>query len=187
MKKNRKFRNKKKLTVKISLILRKFYRRFIKIQDEPRKIAFGFALGLFIGLSPAIGFHTIIAVFFAALFSWNKISAAIGVWISNPVTAPILYSVTYLLGLNLLGHEKHPGSPSGLVIHSFTALFQRAPETLWAMILGGIIIGLPIAVIGYLFAFSAVKGYQEKIKLRLARHREKPDKKKKRMDADLNP
>ena len=82
------------------------YERFLKIRGHPREIALGFALGLFVGMTPLMGLHTAIAVPLAALFKWNKISAAISVWITNAVTAPIIYNITYMVGSKLIGVEK---------------------------------------------------------------------------------
>jgi uncharacterized protein (DUF2062 family) len=76
----------------------KTYERFLKIRGTPREIGLGFAIGLFVGMSPTMGFQMAIAVFLAAVFKWNKISAAAAVWITNPVTAPIIYGVTYFIG-----------------------------------------------------------------------------------------
>jgi uncharacterized protein (DUF2062 family) len=165
--------SKRKYKSKFIITLQRFYRRFIKIQGEPKKIALGFALGLFIGVSPTMGIQTAIAVFFAALFKWNKISAAIGVWISNPVTAPFLYSFTYFFGAKLIGIGEGSGATNGLVASSFSTLFQKAPETLWFMSVGGVVLGPPIAFVGYVFAYFAIKNYQDKIRIKLARRKER--------------
>jgi hypothetical protein len=53
-----------------------------------------------------MGFQTATAVFFAALFKWNKFSGAAGVWITNSVTAPFIYGMTYLVGAKMLGVGK---------------------------------------------------------------------------------
>ena len=85
--------------------LRRVYERFIRIRGQPREIALGFALGLFIGMTPTMGIQMPIAVFFAALLKWSKISAAFGVWVTNPLTAPVIYAVTYFVGASVLGLE----------------------------------------------------------------------------------
>jgi uncharacterized protein (DUF2062 family) len=159
---------------RLLIILRKIYRRFIKIQGDPRNIALGFALGIFIGMSPIIGLHTVLAIFFAALFKWNKISAAAGVWISNPFTAPILYGSTFLTGAKLfrIGEIYTPAADSHDV-KSLSHLIHMAPDAFWAMITGGVILGIPVALIGYYFAYTAVKRYQENIRMKLARQKEK--------------
>ena len=143
------------------------YRRFLKIRGNPREIALGFALGLFVGMTPFMGFQTPIAVFFAAIFQWNKISSAAGVWISNPVTAPVIYGITYFVGAKITGLSLSENFNSINDINVF-GLLKSTPEMLIAMILGGIITGIPIAVTGYFFSFSAVKRYQDDIKIKLA-------------------
>ncbi len=52
--------------------LRKPYDRFLKIKGDPREIALGMALGLFVGMSPFMGIQMAVAVFLAAIFKWNK-------------------------------------------------------------------------------------------------------------------
>ena len=153
--------------------LQKVYERFVKIRGEPRKIALGFALGLFIGMSPTMGFQIAIAVFFAALLKWNKISSAVGVWITNPVTAPFLYGLTYFTGAKLLGIRKAYTPPEELSITAIEKLIQKAPEALWALIIGGIVLGLPLAVAGYYFSYSAILKYQGGIKRKIVERREK--------------
>lgn len=165
----------------VSSILIKAYERLIKIRGNPREIALGFALGLFIGMSPTMGLQTAIAIFFAALFKWNKLSAAISVWISNPLTAPFLYSMTYVAGAKIIGIANASHTPSPAIgIESFYDMLHKAPDIFWALILGGIVLGLPIALGGYFFAFSAVHKYQEDIKRKLAERKEKRAIKKKR-------
>ena len=159
---------------KIVRSLKRLYDRFLRIRGEPRYIALGFALGLFIGMSPTMGIQTYIAIFFAALLKWNKISAAIGVWISNPVTFPVIYSFTYITGAKLLGIKNaiHPPGDLEQSISAFAKLIQKAPEVIWALILGGIILGIPVAVAGYYIAYTAVLRYQRDIKRKIAVRKE---------------
>jgi hypothetical protein len=48
---------------------------------------------------------------------------------------------------------------------------MKAPEVIWAMTIGGIVLGLPLAVLGYYVSYSLVARYQEGIKEKLARRR----------------
>ncbi|MBN1141725.1 MAG: DUF2062 domain-containing protein [Deltaproteobacteria bacterium] len=86
--------------------LKLFYIRFIRIRGAPEEIAEGMALGIFIGMTPTMGAQILIAVFFAALLRKNKIAAALGVFITNPVTAPLIYGLQYELGRYLLGWKR---------------------------------------------------------------------------------
>jgi len=162
-----------KLYTNITRSLKKIYERFLRIRGRPREIALGFALGLFIGMTPSIGFQMAIAAFLAALFKWNKFSAAIGVWITNPLTAPFIYSINYLIGARLLEIKRGYSLTSEISIAGMSHLLHKAPEILWALILGGAILGLPLAVAGYYFSYSAITRYQERIKETIARRRER--------------
>ena len=124
-------------------------------------------------MSPTIGFHTAIAVFFAALLKWNKISAAVAVWISNPLTAPVVYGITYFTGARLLGMNGDFGETGVSGISTFIKMISKAPEIFWALTVGGVIVGLPLAFVGYYLAFSAVERYQDEIKRKLARQKAK--------------
>ncbi|TSE05358.1 DUF2062 domain-containing protein [Aquimarina algiphila] len=64
-----------------------------KHQDSPKKKALSIALGIFIGLSPLWGFHTIIVLFLAVLFRLNKV---IAFTFSNVSLAPLVPFVVFL-------------------------------------------------------------------------------------------
>jgi uncharacterized protein (DUF2062 family) len=150
--------------------LKRAYERFLKIRGNPREIALGFALGLFIGMTPTIGFQMPIAVFVAALFKWNKISAAVAVWITNPLTAPFIYSFSYFVGAKMLGFKIAPKLLTGL---DLPTLKEAGAKILLATTVGGVVVGIPLALLGYYLAFSAVHGYQTKLKHRVAAKKEK--------------
>ena len=163
------------LNVKKSLFqtsIRKTYERFLKIRGTPREIALGFALGLFVGMSPTMGFQMAIAVFVAALFKWNKISSAAAVWITNPITAPIIYGVTYFVGASIIGMPNINLRPQDLSVTSFITFFKQTPLIFWAMTLGGVVIGVPLALAGYFVVYSAVDKYQRDIRLKLVQKKQ---------------
>ena len=153
--------------------LRRVYERFIRIRGQPREIALGFALGLFIGMTPTMGIQMPIAVFFAALFKWSKISAATGVWITNPLTAPVIYTVTYFVGASLLGLETTMTLPGELTWSVVRDMLRNAPRIFGALTVGGILVGLPLAVLGYYLAFAAVNRYQQRVREKITAQRDR--------------
>ena len=80
--------------------------RFIRLRGTPEEIAKGFALGIFIGMTPSFGIQMPIAFFFAWIFRENRLAAIIGVWITNPLTAPFIYVSEYEIGRLLLSMER---------------------------------------------------------------------------------
>jgi hypothetical protein len=157
---------------RLGRLLHKGYERFVKIRGEPREIALGFALGIFVGMSPTMGFQTVIAVFFATLLKWNKIAAALTVWITNPFTAPIIYPITYYVGSVLMGIGNAHAIDMEMQPTSFLAMVQKTPDIIYALILGGIVLGAPLAVGGYYFAYRTVSKYRDDIRRKLAQKKE---------------
>ncbi len=80
--------------------------RFVRLRGTPEEVAKGFALGIFIGMTPTFGVQMPLAFFFAWLLRENKLAAIIGVWITNPLTAPFIYASQYEFGRLLLGMER---------------------------------------------------------------------------------
>ncbi len=146
---------------------KELFNRLVTIRGNPKEIALGFALGLFVGMSPTIGFQMIIAVFFAIVLKWNKFSAALAVWISNPVTAPVLYGSTYYLGTKVIFWKEFTNMPEELTFDAFIKLIQQAPEIFGLMTVGGIVSGIPISIAGYYFAYHGIVNYRKNIKTKL--------------------
>lgn len=147
--------------------LKKAYYRFLKIRGNPREIALGFALGLFVGMTPFMGLHTAIAVPLAALFKWNKFAAALAVWISNPLSAPVIYGVTYFVGAKVLFIENGYQLPAEFSLDALFYILRSAPEIIGILLAGGIVVGLPLAAMGYYFALKAITEYRESIRRKI--------------------
>ncbi len=119
--------------------------RFVRLRGGPDEIAKGLALGVFIGMTPTLGFQMVIAIFFAILLRENKIAAALGVWVSNPVTAPVIYALQYESGRLLLGMER-ARFPSELTL---SALQNLGWEVLLPLCLGSLIFGILCGALTY--------------------------------------
>lgn len=150
----------------LRIFLRAYY-RFVKIHGQPREIALGFSLGIFIAMSPFMGLHMATAVCLAALFKWNKISAAVGAWLSNPLTIPVIYSTTWFIGSKITGVTLTKSLPQTLSVNDGLAFLLKTPAILATFTLGGIIVGIPVAVIGYYVAFGLVQKYQKGVREKL--------------------
>ncbi|MDD5669514.1 MAG: DUF2062 domain-containing protein, partial [Candidatus Omnitrophica bacterium] len=72
------------MTVKKNKLARFFkfiYLKIFRINDTPRKIAFGFGLGVFLGILPGTG--PVASVIVAAFLHANKAAALLGSLITN--------------------------------------------------------------------------------------------------------
>lgn len=73
--------------------------------DSAEKKALSIALGIFIGLSPLWGFHTVIVIFLAILFNLNKVIAFTFSNVSLPPFIPFILLISLNLGSYVLGEE----------------------------------------------------------------------------------
>lgn len=140
------------------------YIRLFKLSGQPREIAAGFAVGILVGMMPLIGGQMAIAAFLASLLRWNPISAAMGVWITNPLTIPFIYSVTYLVGVNVLRRFTTMYFPARLRLRDWANLLQTSPKIILALFVGGLLLGIPLAILSYHLVYWAVIEYRKVVK-----------------------
>ncbi len=126
-----------------------WYQRFIKLRASPHAIAGGMALGLFIGMSPFFGLHVITAVSLATLLKWSKITALIGVNITNAITAPLIYPINYWIGTKLFGSAGATEWPSNFTFTEFLKLLEQSTQIIRDLTIGGLVLGAPLALFGY--------------------------------------
>jgi uncharacterized protein len=79
----------------------KFFKNILVIQDEPKVVAKGFALGSFIGMLPIPGFQLMVSLGIATLLKLNKKAACIAVFNTNLATGAFVFSFNYWLGKKL--------------------------------------------------------------------------------------
>lgn len=76
----------------------------IKSEEPAHKKAAAVALGVFVGMSPFWGLHTLLVFVFAAIFRLNKVIAFIFSNISIPPLIPVIIYLGYQLGSFLTGN-----------------------------------------------------------------------------------
>ncbi len=137
--------------------IRYHWLKFKRLQGDPRKLAWGMALGVFIGITPTVPFHTIMALTLAPLLRISVVTTYLGIWVMNPLTMAPLYWAAYKVGKLLLAQHR-PDIPMALD-------FQARLQILWhnglALQLGGVIIALPPAIISYFLTLWVVQRYRQ--------------------------
>jgi uncharacterized protein (DUF2062 family) len=125
--------------------IREFVQRVKNLEGNPHYVAMGLAIGVFISITPTIPFHTVLAVALAFILRGSKAAAALGVWFSNPITAPIFYWGSYKVGLYLLGNP----APFDVKYESILELLNLGKDVTIAMITGGVILGVLPGIASY--------------------------------------
>lgn len=111
--------------------------------DTPPRLAFAFALGILLGVLPGTG--AIVAAGVATALRLSVPLAVGGALVTNPLTAPLVYGASYLIGRWLLGDQvaEHVILRIGLTT-----------------IAGNAILALVMAVVGYAAVLALATRYQ---------------------------
>lgn len=141
-----------------------YYLKLIRLRGEPRYLAKGVALGVFIGITPTIPFHTVLILGLAMLLRASKISSLLASWVvSNPLTFFAQYYFSWLLGrlifpghlswqkINSVMHSIEEGAGFLEIIHKIATLGTKA---IAAMVAGGCLLALPFTVAGYFVSLN---------------------------------
>ncbi|MBW2072462.1 MAG: DUF2062 domain-containing protein [Deltaproteobacteria bacterium] len=126
-----------------------FLRQLQELRGKPHEISLGMAIGVFISLTPTIPFHTVLAVSLALIFRASKLAAALGVWLSNPLTIPIFYYAAYKVGHFFLSRPEFQLPPD----YSLLTICRLGGDVLLTMLLGGVILGIVPAILAYVLTF----------------------------------
>lgn len=125
--------------------IKKYYHELLLSHATTSDVAYGFALGIFISMTPTLGLHAILSIALAALLKKNKIAAVLGTIINNPLTLFPIYYYAYRLGAWIL-QDPHP---KNLRPESLKDIFHLGKELMLPLWIGGILIGLAAGAITY--------------------------------------
>ncbi len=124
------------------------------IKDPPWKIALTFSIGLFIGMSPLIGFHTVIALTLAILFRLNKIVILLATYLTNPWTIVPVYTFSTFIGARILHREIKINIDWTHI--TISEIVKSARELLLPFIIGTLIVGFVSSVLSYIIIYAVL-------------------------------
>lgn len=128
--------------------------RLRQLEGNPHNVALGMAVGIFVSILPIIPLQTIVAVALAFVVRGSKSAAALGTWLSNPLTIPLVYFANYKFGCFLLGYATTHDS---IAFDSFAELMALGIDVTRAMIVGGAVIGAALGVLAYFVTFRVYR------------------------------
>ena len=156
---------------------RYYYLRFIRLRGHPSVLARGVAVGTFIGITPTIPFHTILALIFAIILRGSKVTALLAaVIVSNPLTFFLQYYFSWKIG-NWFTPAEHTWDEVSSLLDAvvngenyrgaFTVLAEIGLDSLVILIGGGIILAIPFTIAFYLLTYMFFRSINKK---RLEKH-----------------
>ena len=130
-----------------------------RLKGDPKKLALGLAIGIFVGLTPTLPFHTFMILALAPLFRASLLAAYLGIWISNPLTWVPQYLLSYEVGQYLLFRGEALRIPAHINLSALLNLLWRGGL---ALQVGGLIIAVPPAIASYFLTLWAIKRYRQR-------------------------
>jgi hypothetical protein len=128
----------------------------IKLKESPHRIALAFATGVFIGMSPLLGLHTLLGFVVAWIFRLNPFALLAGVYITNPWTIVPIYTFSTYVGAQCLGIEQIIPKIDWSDI-SFNYLLNNLEPLMMPFIVGTLMMGTLTSVISYIIIYKAAK------------------------------
>lgn len=158
----------------VGRIGRYYYLKLIRLRGTPHSLALGSAIGVFIGITPTIPFHTI-AIFICTILTRSSFLAGlITSWlVCNPLTYIPQYYFSLRLG-NLVTPYELSWNQIQIVLEVLLsdvsigvrakALITMGYEAIMVLMIGGSLLALPFAVLSYYLSYITF------IKIKKKRH-----------------
>lgn len=147
--------------------LRYWYYRLIRLQSSSEAIARGLAVGVFAGLFPFFGLQTLMGIALAFLVRGNKLVAAAGTWISNPLTDIPIFLFNFQVGQWLLGRHQEPLDFT--VLHSWDSIIELGTGIATSLLLGSFAMGMALGILSYFLGLWFVRTVRQRRLMRRKR------------------
>jgi len=147
--------------------LKYYYLKVRRLRGTPEVLAGGAAIGVFVGLTPTIPFHTPLTLLFSLLTKSSTVAAFLSSWlVFNPFTlVPIYYCslrignylTPYHVNFNSLEYILREFQSGSGITPMFTSILSLGYETSIVLVVGGFVFSLPFAILSYYGALSFFK------------------------------
>jgi len=151
---------------------RSLLKQVLHLRESPQRTALAFAVGVFIGFSPAYGLHTVMVFFCTWAFGLNFLALMVGAFLNNPWTVVPILGATYWVGALLLGRSDSPSFDWHDV--SFVAVYEQIMPYAMPFFLGGCVLSLLGAVLAYPLAYYFVAKHRRSHPLDPIIHNDSP-------------
>ncbi len=151
-----------------------YWIRLLRLQDDPFVLARGVAMGVLVGLTPTIPFHTVLIIALCTVGRGNVLAGlTASILVSNPLTIPLHYYAAWKLGTLLTGFHVPWAEVSQLMetvkdaglIDAARFICHKGIDMMASMLLGGLVLSVPFAVAAYLLSlFLYMKRRKRKLK-----------------------
>jgi uncharacterized protein (DUF2062 family) len=164
----RHFREGQKMMFKMNR-LKDLLKRLLHIEDTPERTALAFSLGIFLGFSPFLGFHTLTGLAIAFLFKLNRVAMLLGVWLNTPWWLVPYYTVATWLGMWVIRFRINGatlkeifrlGRDQGFISSHFWIRVSSQWGFLLSFMIGSLILAALLSFVAYPLSLKGIKFYR---------------------------
>jgi len=161
---------------------RTLLRYLLSLDDTPHRVALGFAVGIFIGLTPTVGVQMILVGLIWYLcrrpVDFNCRAGLVAVYISNPITTIPIYWFNYCVGWAFTGGDlTREEFAKAFEYSSFSewwvTVWKLFVEIGWPLLIGSAVVGVIGAVVAYPAMYYLLIGFRAAARKRREAHRVK--------------
>ncbi|BAI81161.1 conserved hypothetical protein [Deferribacter desulfuricans SSM1] len=133
-------------------------KKLFEVNRTASIIALSSAIGVFIGFSPYLGLHTVLAIAIAYVFNLPIYPLILGAYITNPITFIFIYAFCYKVGLWLTDiNTKISIDWNHLTWHD---LFTNVKGMLIPFFVGTHVVGVIASIMAYCLVYFVLKKYR---------------------------
>ena len=151
--------------------MRKWFKKLLHIEDTPERTALAYAVGIFLGFSPFLGFHTLLGVAAAFLFKLNRVAVLLGVWSNSPLWLVPYYTMATWVGMwvvkfridgQAIKEIFQTGMAQGFVEWGFWSQLLSHYGLLLSFTIGSLILAIFLGLVAYPLSLKWIKFYRSK-------------------------
>ncbi|MFO8057430.1 MAG: DUF2062 domain-containing protein [bacterium] len=144
--------------------LAEYYQNLMDIPGKENDVAVGFAIGIFISFSPWIGLHLIIIFLLTHVFRKSFGAGLLASLVFNPFTAPFFWTLEFRTGRLVIGlFSRQPKQEFKISFSDFEALWDSVVQVFYPIFIGGLVLGVPAAVLSYFLVQRSLRIYRNRV------------------------
>lgn len=146
-------------------------KKLLWIDDTPERTALAFSVGIFLGFSPFLGFHTLAGIAIAFLFRLNRVAVLLGVWSNTPWWFIPYYMIATWVGTKVIGFRVDEaaiagifrlGMDQGFIASGFWKQLATQAGLLLSFGIGSLLFSLFLGLAAYPLSLKWIKFYRSK-------------------------
>ena len=145
-------------------MFKKALKTLLTLDDTPKRTAFAFSVGVFVGFSPFLGLHTVMGLAVALIFRLNKIAVMLGVYTNSPWVLVPFYTLSTWLGIQITGMEGLDLPFDITLANVFSWEFLEWLAVQWRLLipafLGSTLLSILMALAAYPLGLMVIRRYR---------------------------